>query len=69
MATWMVERKRAGWLVSLTKRFARLSPWDASFSSFTSFMEITAISAQAKIAFSAIRAICKSSMSPMLLPI
>ena len=55
IATCIVARKRAGSFVSLYKRIARLSPSSAIFSSLGSFMLITAISADAKTAFSAIR--------------
>ena len=51
----MVARKRAGWLTSRESRMARRSPCAASCSSFISFMEITAISAQAKTAFKRMR--------------
>jgi len=56
----MVARKRAGWLVSLARRSARLSPSAASFASFLSLKEITAISAQANTALSAIRITCRA---------
>ena len=51
----MVARKRAGWLTSRESRMARRSPCAARYSSFISFMEITAISAQAKTAFKRMR--------------
>ena len=49
IATWMVDRKRAGCDVSLTMRFARRSPFSAIFCILVSLAEITAISALAKI--------------------
>ena len=67
MATWMVARNLAGSLVSLNRRLARLSPWSAIRSSLVSFMESTANSAQAKIAFSAISTNCKISNPNIIL--
>ena len=62
MATWMVARNRAGWLVSWARRTARLSPWAARWASFASLTEITAISALAKMALRAMSATCKRIM-------
>ena len=55
IATWIVERKRAGVLVIFARRFARLSPFFAIASSLASFIEMIAISAAANIALRAIR--------------
>ena len=53
IAIWMVERNFSGWLVSRRRRAAFLFPCSAIFSSFVSLKDRTAISALAKIAFSA----------------
>ena len=58
MATWIVARKRAGWLVRRASRTARLSPSAAIRASLASLIEITAISALAKTALSRIRNTC-----------
>ena len=60
MAIWMVAKNWAGRLVRRARRTARLSPWETSWASLLSLMEIMAISAQAKMAFKAIRTICSS---------
>ena len=62
MATWMVAKKRAGWLVRRARRAARLSPEAASRARRVSFMEMTAISAQANTALRPMRAACSKSM-------
>ena len=62
MATWIVARKRAGWLVKRANRIARLSPAAAIFASLASLIEITAISALAKTALSRIRKTCSRIM-------
>ena len=66
IATWMVARNLAGSLVRRNRRFARLSPWSAILSNFVSFMESTAISAQAKTAFNAITIICNKNNTNIL---
>ena len=62
-ATCIVAKNLAGWSVRFTRRIARLSPAAAIFASLLSFIEIIAISAQAKTAFSAISSTC-SKINP-----
>jgi hypothetical protein len=59
IATCIVAKNLAGCDVKAANLNARLSPCEASFASLLSFIEMTAISAQAKIAFNAIRTTCK----------
>ena len=65
IATCIVARKRAGWLVRPARRFAFLLPLWAITESFASFTERTAISAQANTALSKIRASWSKSIRPM----
>ena len=65
MATWMVDRKRAGWAVSLLSRLALRFPSAHILFSFTSFTDRTAISAQANTALRRISATCKSNNQPI----
>ena len=58
IATWIVARNRAGSCVNRTNLFARPLPCSAIRSSFVSFIDKTAISALAKIAFNIIKIIC-----------
>ena len=58
-------RNRSGWLVSRRRRPARLFPSSAIFSSFVSLKDNTAISALAKMAFSASMTNWIRSKNPM----
>ena len=60
-----MERKRAGSSVSFRSRRAFLLPCSASFSSFVSLMESTAISALAKMPFRAMSITCTKSKIPI----
>ena len=67
MATWMVERKREGFCVSLTMRLALRFPSSESFSILVLLAETTAISAHAKTALRAMSTTCRirdMAMSP-----
>ena len=59
IATYMVAKNLDGWFVSFESLTARLSPSPVIFFNFELFMEMTAISALAKIAFSTIKIISK----------
>ena len=60
MATCMVARNLAGWSVSFLSFTAFLFPSSSSFASLASFTEMTAIYAEANMAFKNIRTICNT---------
>ena len=62
----VVRRKCGTQEARRNRRFARLSPCSAILSNFVSFMESTAISAQAKTAFNAINIICNKNNTNIL---
>ena len=63
MATWIVARKRAGCWVRIINFLAFLLPSEVKCLNFASLMDITAISALAKIALKKIKIICSINAS------
>ena len=64
----MVDKNLAGSSVNFTNRFAFLFPSDAILFILLSFMDIIAISAQAKIAFNAINTTCNKIINKIEFP-
>ena len=64
----MVDKNLAGSAVKRTNFFAFLFPSAAIFSIFISFIDIIAVSAQAKIAFKPIKATCSNIINKIEFP-